>query len=100
MSVLKRMFGQPKIPSGRYTYRGKGPLAGLALQLRIEPDGEGILVINADRVLFLNDTATAFAYFFMNGFSSDEVLKRIRRAYRVDAETAKRDYENEKTADG
>ena len=87
------MFGQPKIPSGRYTYRGKGPLAGLALQLRIEPDGEGILVINADRVLFLNETATAYAYFFMNGLSSVEVLKKIRRAYRVDAETAKRDYE-------
>jgi radical SAM protein with 4Fe4S-binding SPASM domain len=87
------MFGPPTIPAGRYTYRGKGPLAGLALQLRIELDGEGILVINADRVLFLNETATAYAYFFMNGFSSDEVLKKIRRAYRVDAETAKRDYE-------
>ena len=93
MSVLKRMFGPPTIPAGRYTYRGKGPLAGLALQLRIEPNSEGILVINADRVLFLNETATAYAYFFMNGLSSAEVLKKIRRAYRVDAETAKRDYE-------
>jgi radical SAM protein with 4Fe4S-binding SPASM domain len=93
MSMLKRMFGSPRIPAGRYTYRGKGPLEGLALQLRVEPDGEGILVINADRVLFLNETASAFAYFFMNGVSSAEVLKKIRRAYRVSAETAKRDYE-------
>jgi radical SAM protein with 4Fe4S-binding SPASM domain len=43
--------------------------------------------------LFLNETATAYAYFFMHGLSSDEVMKKIRRAYRVNAETAKKDYE-------
>ncbi len=51
------------------------------------------MVINADRVLFLNETATAYAYFFMHGLSSEEVLKKIRRTYRVDAETAKKDYD-------
>lgn len=93
MSAIRRILSSPKIPAGRYTYRGKGPLTGLALQLRVESDGEGILVINADRVLFLNETATAYAYFFMHGLSSDEVMKKIRRAYRVNAETAKKDYE-------
>lgn len=93
MSAIRRILSPPKIPAGRHTYRGKGPLTGLALQLRVESDGEGILVINADRVLFLNETATAYAYFFMHGLSSDEVMKKIRRAYRVGAETAKKDYE-------
>ncbi len=93
MSAIRRILSPPKIPAGRHTYRGKGPLTGLALQLRVESDGEGILVINADRVLFLNETATAYAYFFMHGLSSDEVMKKIRRAYRVNAETAKKDYE-------
>ena len=93
MSVLRRILRPPKIPTGRYTYRGKEALAGLSLQLRVEPDGEGIMVINADRVLFLNETATAFAYFFMHGHSSEEVLKKIRRTYRVGAETAKKDYD-------
>jgi radical SAM protein with 4Fe4S-binding SPASM domain len=93
MSAIRRILSPPKIPAGRHTYRGKRPLTGLALQLRVESDGEGILVINADRVLFLNETATAYAYFFMHGLSSDEVMKKIRRAYRVNAETAKKDYE-------
>lgn len=93
MSAIRRILSPPKIPAGRHTYRGKGPLTGLALQLRVESDGEGILVINADRVLFLNETATAYAYFFMHGLSSDDVMKKIRRAYRVNAETAKKDYE-------
>jgi radical SAM protein with 4Fe4S-binding SPASM domain len=65
----------------------------LALQLRVELDGQGVLVIKADRVLFLNETATAYAYFFMQGMSSDAILAKIRRMYRVDAKTAKQDYE-------
>ena len=93
MSLLRRVFRPPRTPEGRYTYRGKGQFAGLALQLRVEPGGESVMVINANRVLFLNETATAFAYFFMHGLSSDDILKKIRRVYRVDSKTARRDYE-------
>lgn len=93
MSLLRRIFRPPRIPEGRYTYRGKGQFAGLALQLRVEPGGESVMVINANRILFLNETATAFAYFFMHGLSSDDILKKIRRVYRVDSKTARRDYE-------
>jgi len=67
VSFLRKAFRAPRVPQGRYTYRGRGNFAGLALQLRVEPDGEGVLVINADRVLFLNETATAYAYYFVQG---------------------------------
>ncbi len=93
MSFLRRAFRAPKVPQGRYTYRGRGNFAGLALQLRVEPDRDGILVINADRVLFLNETATAYAYYFVQGLSADAVQDRIRRMYRVDVATARKDYE-------
>jgi len=93
MSLLRRVFRPPKIPEGRYTYRGRGRFAGLALQLRVESGGEGVMVINADRVLFLNETATAYAYFFMQGLSSYDILKKVRRIYRVDSKTARRDFE-------
>jgi len=93
VSFLRRAFRAPKVPQGRYTYRGRGNFAGLALQLRVEPDGDGILVINADRVLFLNETATAYAYYFVQGLSADAVQDRIRRMYRVDVATARKDYE-------
>ena len=93
MSFLRRAFRAPKVPQGLYTYRGRGNLAGLALQLRVEPDGDGILVINADRVLFLNETATAYAYYFVQGLSADAVQDRIRQMYRVDVATARKDYE-------
>jgi radical SAM protein with 4Fe4S-binding SPASM domain len=93
MSFLHKILRPVKIPYGRYTYRGRDRFAGLALQLRIEPGGQGVMVINANTVLYLNETATAYAYFFMQGLPTDAVLKKIRRMYRVNAKTAKSDYE-------
>jgi radical SAM protein with 4Fe4S-binding SPASM domain len=64
----------------------------MSLQLRVESQGQGVMVINANTVLHLNHPATAFAYFFMEGLSEQEVLKRIQRMYRVKTEQAKADY--------
>lgn len=93
VSVLGRIFGSPKIPQGRYTYRGRDKFAGLALQLRVEPNGLGVMVINANTVLYLNETATAHAYFFMQGMTTERALKKIRRMYRVNKKTAKKEHE-------
>jgi radical SAM protein with 4Fe4S-binding SPASM domain len=93
MSFLRKVFRPPVIPQGRYTYRGRGRFAGLALQLRVEPEGKGILVINAKTILYLNETATAHAYFFMHGLPTQPAVKKIRRMYRVDSETARKEHE-------
>jgi radical SAM protein with 4Fe4S-binding SPASM domain len=93
MSFVKRMFIRPKVPVGRYTYRGEGDFRGLALQLRVEPDGNGLLVINANTVLFLNETSTAYAYFLMQGLTTDEVISEIRRIYQVKKRQARLDYD-------
>jgi len=93
MSFLRRALRPPKIPQGRYTYRGKDEFAGMSLQLRIQPDGRGVMVINANTVLHLNETASAYTYYFMQGMPENYVLKKIRRMYRVNAAKAKADYE-------
>jgi radical SAM protein with 4Fe4S-binding SPASM domain len=93
MSFLKNVFGKQKVPQGRYTYRGKDKFSGMSLQLRVEPNGQGVMVINANTVLHLNHTATAFAYFFMQGMPKKEVVRKIRRAYRVNAKQAQADYD-------
>ena len=93
MSFLKGIFGKQKVPVGRYTYRGKDKFVGMSLQLRIEQSGQGVMVINANNVLHLNHTATAFAYFFMQGLQKENVVKKIRSLYRVNADRAKADYE-------
>jgi radical SAM protein with 4Fe4S-binding SPASM domain len=93
MSFVSKAFRAPKIPHGRYTYRGRGDFTGLALQLRVEPDGQGLLVVNANTVLYLNKTATAHAFFFMQGLATEGAVKKIRRMYRVNKKTARDDYE-------
>ena len=93
MSFVRKRFRASKIPQGRYTYRGKGDFTGLALQLRVEPDGQGLLIINANTVLYLNETATAHAFYFMQGMTTDEAVAKIRRIYRVNKKTARTDYE-------
>ncbi len=93
MSFVRKVFRASRIPQGRYTYRGTGDLAGLALQLRVEPDGQGLLVINANTVLYLNETAAAHAFFFMQGRTTEEAGQEVRRMYRVDKKTARDDYE-------
>ncbi len=97
MSILrkvKKVVGKPRVPQGLYTYRGRDEYAGLALQLRVELDGNGLLVINANTVLYLNKTATAHAYLFMQGMPTEEVVKKIKRMYRVKEEVARKDHEH------
>ena len=93
MSFVKNFFQRQKIPQGRYTYRGEDQFKGLALQLRVEPDNKGLLVINANTVLYLNETSTAYAYYLMQGLNTKEVISKIRRIYRVKEKQATTDYE-------
>ena len=59
----------------------------------MEPDGQGLLIINANTVLYLNDTAAAHAFYFMQGMTTDEAVAKIRSIYRVNGKTARADYE-------
>ncbi|MCW4023637.1 MAG: radical SAM protein [Candidatus Bathyarchaeota archaeon] len=87
------LFKKEKIPTGRFMYRGKDKFAGMSLQLRVEAGGRGVMVINANTVLHLNQTATAYAYYFMQGLTQNEVVKKIGKMYRVNAKTAEDDYQ-------
>jgi radical SAM protein with 4Fe4S-binding SPASM domain len=93
MSFLRKFRRSPAIPQGRYTYRGEGKFKRMALQLRIEPDHRGVMVIHANTVLHLNETAAAYAYYFMQGMPEADVLQQIRSMYRVNADQAKADYQ-------
>ncbi len=93
MGIIQRIGRIPRIELGRFTYRGKDKYAHLALQLRVEKNGLGLLVINANTVLYLNETATAHAYFFMQGMSTEKAVKNIRRMYKADEDTARKEHE-------
>ncbi|MDQ1280800.1 MAG: hypothetical protein QG670_2063 [Thermoproteota archaeon] len=83
-----------KIKSGLFYHRAIGEYQGLPLHLRVEQDGSGILIINASRMLFLNRTAAEYIHLFLDGKNEEEVAKEIRKKFRVDKETAIRDYKD------
>jgi radical SAM protein with 4Fe4S-binding SPASM domain len=63
------------------------------LHLRVEKDGHGVLIINAARVLHLNQTAAEHAKLLLEGKSAAEASREIARRYHVAPETARADFE-------
>jgi len=77
-----RLF-QRRIKPGFYYYRGKGDWAGLKLHLRILEDGTGTLVINASKVVYLNETAAAHVKLIMEGREAEAAVKEICHIFKV-----------------
>ncbi len=70
----------------------EGDYRGLRLHLRLDENGSGVLVINASRVVFLNKTATEIVHGFIRGQDESQTVKTLLKRYKVDAETARKDY--------
>ena len=81
------------IPAGIYQYqsdeRSEFPFK---LHLRVEPDGAGILIINASTVLHLNQTAAELAYHLIQGKSDEEIITLVAERYDAEIEQVKDDY--------
>ena len=91
---LERLFPSVKpLPKGMHQYRTPANAEErFRLHLRVEEDGSGILVINAARVLHLNQTATEIAKLIVEEKGPDEAAREIARRYRVKRDQARADY--------
>ncbi len=97
MSFLNRLRDRltplQSISPGLHAYERRDGAGGRArVHLRVEPDGRGLLVINASRVLHLNQTAAEYARLVLEDVSEDAAAREIGRRYRVDARTARADF--------
>lgn len=99
--AVKRFFNPAApLPPGVYHYQAppaaaSGPEAArlpFRLHLRLEPNGEGILIANAATVLHLNRTAAEYAYHLVQQTPVDEVAAHISHRYRVSPEQVKQDF--------
>ena len=61
------------------------------IHLRIDPDGTGTLIVNANRVMHLNPTAALMAHLLLEETSEQEIIQTIRYRYRVSAKQASQD---------
>lgn len=62
------------------------------IHLRIDPDGCGTLIINANRIFHFNPTAATMAYYNLNRFPTESAVKEICRSYQITKSAAAKDY--------
>lgn len=77
---------------GLYHYVHEETFERSRLHLRVDPDGSGILLINANRILHLNPTAAAMTYLCLEKIPFAEAVKRLRKAYHISTRQAEVDY--------
>jgi radical SAM protein with 4Fe4S-binding SPASM domain len=87
----KQKMENPK--SGVYHYRRENPDEKSRIHLRLDPDGHGTLIINANRILHLNPTAALMAYFILEQTPERERVRWIRQKYHVGAAQVRSDLE-------
>ncbi len=93
---MKKFFNFTKvepIPAGIYQKQAAPPdQAPYRIHLRLQPDGTGVLIVNAATVLHLNPTAAEYAYHFIKGSEPETAAKEVAARYRVDKKMALKDY--------
>lgn len=63
------------------------------VHLRIDPDGQGLLIINANRVIHMNPTAAAMAYLHFEGHSPQQIARTIHKNFKASKSDALNDYQ-------
>jgi organic radical activating enzyme len=97
-NLLSRIFPAPNIPDAPPAGVYQRILTGIEgeqserLHLRIEPSGEGVLIVNAAIVLHLNQTATEHVYWWIQEKSAEEAAAILASRYRVSKGQAVRDH--------
>lgn len=81
------------LPPGSYHYQAPpADERSYRLLLRLEADGQGILIVNASTILHLNPTAAEYAFYLVQNLPEDQVAKNMAARYRVPQEKALQDY--------
>lgn len=91
-NIIKRMFTWAKpIKEGVYHYRNGGNLDGHRIHLRIESNGSGLLIIDADKILYLNQTAAEMIKGFLDGKDDNEITDEMVKRYRTKKDVVSED---------
>ncbi len=72
------------LPQGMYHYQSPADAnPQYRMHLRVEPDGTGLLIINAHTTLHLNQTATEYAFYLVNNASENTILNTMKSRYQA-----------------
>jgi hypothetical protein len=94
IKILRNRFQKVHtLPAGMHTFQSPPDAAiPYRLHLRLEPDGSGVLILNASTVLHLNQTAAEYAHQWVTGSTPEKAARVIASRYRVNPKQALQDY--------
>jgi organic radical activating enzyme len=90
--IAEKPAAHQPLPVATHTQQSKPDEPAYRLHLRLQKDGSGLLVVNASTILHLNPSAAEYAMHMMKGTSPEEVANHIARRYRVNKDTALKDF--------
>jgi radical SAM protein with 4Fe4S-binding SPASM domain len=90
---LAQVFNKEHLlPAGLFHYKREGDAEKMRLHLRIDPDGSGLLIANANRVVQLNPSATLMAYLHLEGHTPEHAARLLHQKFKVSSADARQDY--------
>jgi hypothetical protein len=92
--LFERFFPTPqRLKPGIYHYQApQEDPRNYRLHLRVENNGQGVLLVNASTVLHLNETAAEYAYHLIQHTPEEVVAENVARRYNVAKEQAFQDF--------
>ena len=95
---LRHWFrASPPVVPGLYHYRRDLDGRSLRLHPRADPDGRGLLSVNASGIIHLNETAFFLLKLILDGVPQDDAMRQVDRHYRGSGSQALADYQRLQT---
>jgi len=92
MNIKNKLSKLPIVEPGLHHFLLEEDGYRTRIHLRIDPDGHGTLIINANRVVHLNPTAALMAFLTLKDTPETKAVRTIQRRYRVAKQQANYDY--------
>jgi radical SAM protein with 4Fe4S-binding SPASM domain len=90
-SIFPRRDGFPPKPGlFHFDYQENGERS--RIHLRLDPDGSGLLIVNANRIMHLNPTAAQMALMVLQKTSDEIALKTLSKTFDVKVDRLANDY--------
>src|SRR5512144_1504663 len=90
-SFLKTSSAVNGPSSGLYHYARENEHEKSRIHLRVDPDGTGTLIVNANRVMHLNPTAAFMAWLILEEKKKEETVRALTSRYSVSKKQAEAD---------
>ena len=91
--IRRRFTPAQLLPAGIYHYQAPQDADfPYRLHLRLEADGNGILIVNASTILHLNQTAAEYAYHMVNETATEAVIRQVSARYNIARDQVRQDY--------